>query len=239
MCTQMMSSQDAAEEIEANKKSTQPSCASCKLIFPRMKNRPADLSGADQSFDNQGSETSLAAANSALSTPLSSMRTVHEDYTFISSSSPASKLRFDAVRQACLRLIPSEHTFNDSTPMLFSDPDMGTALVLNFQVADDTSRGSVRRYSLMCLCQDEIKLTHCWNTVTSHFQAIVKKLQSKANKQVQRASEKKQVTNRYLRTPRDSAHPPRSLASMVDDMIFVDVHARFVRLLLNLQTAST
>lgn len=237
MCTQMMTNADAIKEIEANKKSTQPSCASCKLIFPRMKNRPADSLSAGQSFESQTSEMSLAAANSALSAPLSSMRTVHGDYSFVSSNSPASKQRFSAVRQACLRLIPSEHTFNDSTPMLFSDPDMGTALILNFQVADDTSRGSVRRYCLICLCQDEIKLTHSWNLVTSHFQAIVNKLQSKANKQVQRASEKKQVNNRYLRTPRDSAHPPRSLASMIDDMIFVDVHARFVRLLLSLQTA--
>lgn len=86
-----------------------------------------------------------------------------------------------AIRQACLQMLSSEHTFNDSTPLMISDPGpLGAAMGLVFKVHDESSRGHVRKYALICVCDHEQLLMGSWNLVKTVLTSIKTSIQRRA-----------------------------------------------------------
>lgn len=142
---------------------------------------------------------------------------------YVSSQSPMLQSRFTALRLACLRALSSEYTFNDNTPMMFSDSVIGTALVLVFKVADLVSRGHVRRYALICLGEDETMTLNSWNVLAPRFEALARSIQDKARRESERTDPNKLVPDRYLRI-RGAKVQSRSLASIVNDPVGLTRH---------------
>jgi hypothetical protein len=208
-----MTPDNAHREISVNQVSSNATCQSCKLMFP----------GTNSKQQNNSMKTGVREKH------IRSGRTVETVY--VSSQSPVSQSRYTALRLACLRALSSEHTFNDNTPMMFSDPVIGTAMVLVFKVADVASRGHVRRYALLCLGEDETMILNSWTIVAPRFEAIAKSIQDKARREVDNTDPNKIVPDRYLRI-RDAKVQSRSLASIINDpAIFVELHAKFSKIL--------
>lgn len=94
-------------------------CASCRLVFPQAQpNGSTDL--------------------------VTSMRTIKTEPSFnsvvyLSIQYPSDPERYAVIRHSCLKILSSETTFNDYTPVVVSDPHQGTSL------------GIVLRYTMICL----------------------------------------------------------------------------------------
>lgn len=153
---------------------------------------------------------------------------------FVSSRYPGSPARFLAVRQACLRALSAEHVFDDRTPMLFSDSKVGAAAVLVFHVDDGASRGRVRKYALVCLAEAETQLAHAWGALVPQLIDLAGSIKSRARAAADRnagAAGSAAGNERFLRV-RDTRAPPRGLpAILADDHIFLEIHARFAKIL--------
>uniref|UniRef100_A0A060TCL5 ARAD1D43604p n=1 Tax=Blastobotrys adeninivorans TaxID=409370 RepID=A0A060TCL5_BLAAD len=203
LCCQSVSSMMPASEYGSMSRTG--TCASCQLIFPK------DIAGSAPRF----------------------LRTSSEDKSsmYVSTQYPKSQQRFTAVRQACLRALSSEHTFNDHTPMMFSDGGIGTAIVLSFRVSDGSSRGQVRRYALIFLGQDEAQVASYWNTVVPHMEELARSIKLRALIESDKEDSKRYGNERFLRI-RDSHQSSKSLVTILkDDKLFVEIHAKFSRVL--------
>ena len=129
------------------------------------------------------------------------------------------------------KTLSSEHVFNESTPMMFSDSRIGAAIIMVFQVEDSSSRGHIRKYGLISLCEDETTLANSWSIIVSRMNKIIKSIKQKAEKESDRLDSKKSGHERYLRI-RDIKQSSKSLATIVkDDRLFIEIHARFTEIL--------
>ncbi|CAN6672766.1 protein Lst7p [Trichomonascus vanleenenianus] len=177
-------------------------CQSCELVFP------SDVRAAQ------------------------CIRTSGDDGTvYLSSQYPATDARFKAIRQSCLRTLSSEYTFNERTPMMFSDPQIGTAIVLVFHVDDGSSRGHVRKYAIICLGENETQLVKTWDVVVPQMEQLASSIRLRALLESDKENAKKTGHERFLRN-RDAKQQPKSLATILkDDRVFVEIHARFTKML--------
>lgn len=201
----------AQREISTNQNQSASTCPSCQLVFPGTDFKHCMKTIAKEARKGKGAST--------------------VDTVYISSQSPVSQLRYTALRIACLRALSSEHTFNDNTPMMFSDPAIGTAIVMVFKVADVTSRGHVRRYALLCLGESETVILNSWSVVVPRFESIATSIQARAKCEADSTNPNKIVPDRYLRI-RDVKIQSRNLASIINyPMIFVELHAKFSKIL--------
>jgi hypothetical protein len=217
MCTQALTSSCARAEIDAMSNvsgassSSSPSrhvsttCQSCEFLIPK---------------------------SAAMGTSPSCIKSgIANDLVAVSSHYPAAQSRYTALRQICLRMLSSEHTFSDSTPMMFSDNTIGTAIVVVFAVSDEVSRGHVRRYGIACVCENETALVRAWHNVAPQLVQIAKSIQRRATHQSSKQVASFTGPERYLRM-RDVQQPSRSLASILnDDHIFIEIHMRFSKIL--------
>ncbi|ANB11415.1 hypothetical protein AWJ20_4225 [Sugiyamaella lignohabitans] len=264
MCTQALSSGHARAEIKyhnvSRTQAVQPStCKSCEFLVPLASassqvstpggSTRSDLSGIDPTphappasaiSDSTASGTNSSTTRPAcVKTEIKPRTASFGGLVCVSSHYPASQARYTAIRQTCLRMLSSEHTFNDSTPMLFSDPSIGSAIILVFMVQDEQSRGLVRRYGITCVSEDETLLVEAWNIVAPQIENISKSIQKRAALQSQKhvvSASYSGGPERYLRK-RDTNQPARSLCTIVnDDELFLEIHAKFSRILSELQS---
>lgn len=151
---------------------------------------------------------------------------------YLSTQYPGDPRRFMAIRQACLQMLSSEHTFNDATPLMVADPGLGgAAMGLVFKVRDESSRGHVRKYALVCVCDHEQMLMGAWSMVVSSLSAIKTSIQRRAAAADDSCGVPSTPDNRFLRR-RDSRVPPKSLTVILkDDCFFGEIHAKFTYLL--------
>jgi folliculin len=205
LTTQMLPNQNALKEIPSLEAQQQQTCQACRLVLP----------------------TSPTSQRMPACMKTSGSRGV----SYVSSRYPASQARFMAVRQACLRALSAEHVFNDQTPMMFSDSKIGTAAVLVFNVDDGSSRGQVRKYALICLGENETQLAHAWGSLVPQMADLAKTIKMRALAASDKENAKSTGNERFLRI-RDVKQPARSLATILkDERIFVEVHARFAKML--------
>jgi hypothetical protein len=83
------------------------------------------------------------------------------------------------LKQAYLQLLSSEHTFNDSTPIMVSSSGSSNGsstgfayMGLVFKIRDDSSRGHVRKYALIALAEKDQELMRDWTFLVNHFNRI-------------------------------------------------------------------
>lgn len=115
--------------------------------------------------------------------------------------------------------------------MMFSDGGIGSAIVLSFRVSDGSSRGQVRRYALIFLGQDEAKVASYWNTVVPHMEELARSIKLRALIESDKEDSKRYGNERFLRI-RDSHQSSKSLVTILkDDKLFVEIHAKFSRVL--------
>lgn len=205
LCTQSIPSKVFKNElpnINSNNNNSN-ACQSCQLMLPKNP-------------DTNKSPTYL--------------RTVKNNNYYISTKYPSSQNRFLAVRQACLHSLSSEHLFNDSTPMMYSDSKIGTAIILVFNVEDNSSRGHIRKYCIICLGENEIKLAYSWDTIVPQLKELAKSIKLRASK-VNNNDQEYLNNERFLRI-RDVKQTTKSLTTILkDDKIFIEIHSKFTKIL--------
>lgn len=148
-------------------------CNSCRLTFP---NQVPSNTTCMRTLKVEPCLPSAASSSSATGGGGCSTMPV----AYLSTQYPADPRRFMAIHQACLQMLSSEHTFNDSTPLMISDPGLGAAMGLVFKVHDESSRGHVRKYALICLCDHEQLLMGAWNLVVASLTSIKTSIQKRA-----------------------------------------------------------
>ncbi|VVT58995.1 uncharacterized protein SAPINGB_P006488 [Magnusiomyces paraingens] len=156
---------------------------------------------------------------------------------YLTTQYPSDPERYAMIRQACLKILSSENTFNDFTPISISDSRQGTALGIVFKVPDDMSRGHLRQYALICHCDDEQLLMGSWKLIAAHLNLIKTSIQQRAAKEYEKEETLRRTSSggldQYLRTRRESKqHPPRSLTSVLkDDQFYGELHSQFAYVL--------
>lgn len=194
-------------------------CASCILTFPRS-----------QTGENMG--------------PVTSMRTIKDEpsgdkIVYLSIQTPTDQERYTIIRQSCLKILSSEHTFNDSMPVVISDPGQGTSLGIVFKVHDDMSRGHFRKYVFICHCDNEQMLMSSFMLITGHLNVLKTYIQQRASKEYEREESIRKASagsDWFIRAGRESKkNPPRGLTSILkDDQFFGQLHSQFTYLLSSL-----
>lgn len=220
LVTQALFPKQATEEVPSSLPSAAGTdaslCASCRLAFPTLPQTPTG--------------------------PVTSMRTVKNEpqlstVVYLTTQFPADSERYAMIRQSCLKILSSEHTFNDSTPIVISDPRQGTALGLVFKVPDDMSRGHLRQYALICHCDNEQLLMSSWQLIKTHLNMMKTSIQQRAAKEYEKDESSRRSSSGgidlHLRTRRESKqHPPRSLTSILkNDQLYGEIHSQFSYLL--------
>lgn len=103
--------------------------------------------------------------------------TTKHGVTYLSMQTPASAADKFVLKQACLQLLSSELTFNDSTPIMVSSSSSGTSsgfayMGLVFKIQDNSSRGHVRKYALIALAETDQTLMRDWTYLANYFNRI-------------------------------------------------------------------
>lgn len=209
-------SESFSSVYESDEISSNSHCASCILVFPRPQNG-----------DSQG--------------PVTSMRTIKKEPSFdnviyLSTQYPSDTERYAVIRQSCLKILSSENTFNDSTPVVISDPRLGTSLGIVFKVHDDMSRGHFRKFVFICHCSNEQMLMSSFMLITNHLNNIKSYIQQRAAKEYEKEDAIRKasgVSEWLLRNKRENKqNPPRGLTSILkDDQFYGELHSQFTYLL--------
>lgn len=105
-------------------------------------------------------------------------RTKH-GVTYFSMQTPASAADKLVLKQACLQLLSSELTFNESTPIMVSSSSSSSStsngfayMGLVFKIQDNSSRGHVRKYALIALAETDQTLMRDWTYLANYFNRI-------------------------------------------------------------------
>lgn len=102
--------------------------------------------------------------------------------TYLSTQAPVESADAAVLKQAYLQLLSSEHTFNDSTPIMVSSSGGSSGsgsssngfayMGLVFKIRDDSSRGHVRKYALIALAETDLALMRDWTFLVNQFNRI-------------------------------------------------------------------
>ncbi|KAI5960741.1 uncharacterized protein KGF55_004311 [Candida pseudojiufengensis] len=152
------------------------------------------------------------------------LTTTIDDKEFISTQYPTSQKRYAALTKLVMKSLSVETNLDLTKPNFFGDNINGYCINKIFKIYDINSRGLERKYGLILIGDNEIKILQNWDIITLYFNEFINLLQFKINE----TNEKNYIENenqnneKYLRR---SMIRPKSLIELTnDDQIFVKFH---------------
>uniref|UniRef100_S4PYA7 Birt-Hogg-Dube-like protein n=1 Tax=Pararge aegeria TaxID=116150 RepID=S4PYA7_9NEOP len=136
------------------------------------------------------------------------------------------------LRQAALRSITCEMSWNKEGGVVYFSDTHGHVLSLMFQVKDTRARGLKRLFSIVVLMKDKMLLLNITPVLSEHMQKIAKELQQQAIAVYE--NEQSICSQRALRlkTGRNDFGQSRSLVQLTgDEDIFKKLHSHFTWML--------
>lgn len=154
---------------------------------------------------------------------------------FVTTQYPAFQERYMALTKLVMKLLSVETTSDLHKPLFVGDNLNGYGLTKIFKIKDMQARGGERKYSLMIVCDEEIKILKNWNIIVSYLTKLIDSIQSK----VQNVIDKKNLANTSLNNEtylRRSIARPTSLVELTgDDKLFVKLHLGAIQLIKDIQ----
>lgn len=162
---------------ESSSYETDSLCTSCRLTFPTVKISSKNTQNVSSTMTSKAARPAKQTNENSndKSAIVTSMRTIKNEpgqgpTVYLSTQYPQDADTYSTLRRECLKILSSETSFNDSTPIMVSDPGFQShAIGLAFKVFDERARGYYRKYAFICHCDTERLLMQNWRIITRHL----------------------------------------------------------------------
>lgn len=207
ICTQ---SSQHSDDLLLKSSSKLQTCASCKLQLP-------------------GEVANLSTKNSTKTTN----GTIDTEYYYISTQYPTIQARYTSLTKLIIKGLSVETTSDITKALYLGDHSNGYGLIKIFKIKDINARGGERKYGLMTISDQEIKILENWDIITGYLNKIIDSIQAKVANRITKTNDTNLNHEHYLRR---SLVKPKSLIELTgDEQIFVKLHLSFTELIKDIQ----
>lgn len=230
ICTQVSQNSD---DLVLKSSSKLQTCASCKLELPDNSVNLFTKSGTHNvSLRNNDHNTNKK--DSKKNKNVSSMEHNDNDRYFISTQYPSMQSRYTSLTKLIMKSLSVETTSDFTKPLYLGDNVNGYGLTKVFKIKDINARGGERKYSLMVISDEEIKILKNWDVISTYINKIINSIQLKVTARINHNrlmnNNDANISNEhYLRR---SFIKPKSLIDLTgDEKIYVKLHLGFIELI--------
>lgn len=150
---------------------------------------------------------------------------------YVSTQYPVYQERYKALTKLVMKTLSVETNSSSSKPLFLGDNACGYCLSRMFKIKDVNARGGERKYSLMVISDEEVKIMKNWNVITKYLSEMIASIQVKVQRVIDH-KEKHNTTNSNENYLRRLMVKPKSLIELTgDSKIFVKLHLSAIQVI--------
>lgn len=151
---------------------------------------------------------------------------------YVSTQYPVYQERYKALTKLVMKTLSVETNPSLSKPLFLGDNACGYCLSRIFKIKDVNARGGERKYSLMVISDEEVKIMKNWNVITKYLSEIISSIQVKVERVIQHKQKLNTTTNSNENYLRRLMVKPKSLIELTgDSKIFVKLHLSAIQVI--------